>query len=225
MKTAIWNIVARIVSHPVVAAKLIARAKRTPFRHIYSEDGATMYMGRYWLFNPYKDSQGKDIKRSTFMERLPSIRLHHIKRADLDRHLHDHPWTSARTIIMSGGYVERKLVRQCTIEEIGESTSGWEQEESGERVLDFLRTAGNTSVLGLGLFHRITEVTSDGAWTLFITWREVEGWGFLLPGGVKILSSQYLSMTQAERDACHRAFCAMRAAEKKPQGKPAKATT
>ena len=90
-----WRLVAKLLANPAIADWLIVRAQRTPYQHIMSADGAEMYMGRWWLFNP--------CSRTTHKPALwwfPwSFRIHHIMRPDEDRDLHDHPW-NARTIIL-----------------------------------------------------------------------------------------------------------------------------
>jgi hypothetical protein len=48
-----WRIIAKVLARPAIAEWLIARAKLTPYQHIMSADGTEMYMGRWWLFNPY----------------------------------------------------------------------------------------------------------------------------------------------------------------------------
>lgn len=45
------------------------------------------------------------IRRPLFSCRRFSIKLHHIVRSDLGRHLHDHPWDFV-TVILWGGYYE-----------------------------------------------------------------------------------------------------------------------
>jgi hypothetical protein len=79
------DLVARLL--PAIADRLIARAQRTPYRHIPG------YMNRWWLL-PYG--------------RLGiAVRVHEILRSDDDRAFHDHPW-SYLTIILRGGYTEVK---------------------------------------------------------------------------------------------------------------------
>lgn len=48
-----WCLVAKLLARPAIADWLITRAQRTPYLHIMSADGTEMYMGRWWLFNPY----------------------------------------------------------------------------------------------------------------------------------------------------------------------------
>ncbi|WP_042562263.1 hypothetical protein, partial [Pseudomonas fluorescens] len=48
-----WRIIAKVLARPAISDWLIARAKLTPYQHIMSADGTEMYMGRWWLFNPY----------------------------------------------------------------------------------------------------------------------------------------------------------------------------
>jgi hypothetical protein len=174
MRELIWRAVARIVTIPAVADWLIARAQRTPYAHITSRDGTDLYMGRWWLFNPYgKDANGNPMPAR--WQRLPSVRIHHILRADDDGHAHDHPW-NARTIVLRNGYEEER--------------------PTSER--DFARTvhwrgAGYTGRLLFGQYHRISRVPLDGVWTLFFTWPYQGTWGFLVDG-VKVPWRKYLGI-------------------------------
>lgn len=84
-----WKMIAAIICRPPVAAWLIQRAIRTPYKHIGD------YMFRYWL-----------VDRKL---RLPfCVRIHNIKRADADYALHDHP-ANYRTFILFGSYVEEDV--------------------------------------------------------------------------------------------------------------------
>ena len=157
----IWNLIAKVCAQPVVAEWLIKRAQRTPYIHIYGKDG-DMYMGRWWLFNPYPHPEEQ--RKNWFPI---SIRIHHIMRKDEDRELHDHPW-NARTIILKGGYTEIR--------------------EDGKR---YFRFSGSTAKLKYGEYHRITYVPPGGTWTLFITGKYRGTWGFLVDG-VKVQWRQYL---------------------------------
>lgn len=151
-----WNLIARLCAIPAVADWLIARAQRTPYTHIYAPDGQTLYMGRWWLFNPYPGA-GNERKRWSW---LPSIRVHHICEPDQDRHHHTHPW-NCRTIILRGSY--------------------WE-ECPGEHSIKMTRRAlGDTARIMHYDLHRIAEVSEGGVWTLFITGRYRKTWGFLIP--------------------------------------------
>lgn len=164
-----WKIIAFICSRPTVANWLIRRAQRTPYTHITSADGTDLYMGRWWLFNPYPaNTSGGDRDRWQFPI---SIRIHHICRADSDRHLHDHPW-NARTIIIKGGYIEKR---------IGDKTH--------------MRPTGDTARLRFGEYHRITHVQPGGAWTIFITGKYRGTWGFLVDG-VKVQWRKYLGLEE-----------------------------
>lgn len=163
-----WRAVAWLASRPRVADWLIARAMRTPYTQITSPDGQDVYMDRWWLFNPYPSHAGATLRRYPWCP--VSVRVHHIRRADADWHLHDHPW-NARTIILLGGYAEVR--------------------EDGRTLL---RTAGDTATLQFNEFHRIVEVGANlGAVTLFITGRYRGTWGFKVDG-VKVPWRQYLGL-------------------------------
>lgn len=159
------NLLASLLARPRVADWLISRAQRTPYSHLPG------YMGRWWLFNPYETAQGERVARNWFMRQLPSIRIHHILRADDERHLHDHPW-NARTFILRNLY--------------------WEKREDGQV---YMRQVGTTARLRFGEFHRITGVQHGGVWTLFITWRYRGTWGFKV-GDRKVPWRDYLGLTK-----------------------------
>lgn len=155
MREFFWRLLAEFLSMPRVSAWIIQRAQRTPYIHL---DG---YMMRWWLFNPYQKQNGDYVKQGWLMRRLPSIRVHHILRADTGQHMHDHPW-DARTIILRGAYAESYLHRS------GSFTA--------------FRSPGDTRAIRFGEYHRIDRVLDGGVYTLFFTWKYVGTWGFLVDG-------------------------------------------
>jgi hypothetical protein len=167
--SAIWNACARFLSRPAVVDWLIRRAMRTPYTPIITDD--LLYMERFWLFNPYPPNN--DGRKAPWQFPI-SIRLHHICLPDQDRHQHDHPW-HARTIILRGWYTEARQ---------GELI--WE-----DRAIH--RIAGETATLRFGEFHRITDVSLGGVWTLFVTGKYRGTWGFNVDG-VKVPWRQYLGL-------------------------------
>lgn len=144
------TILSRFLARPAVADRLIARAVRTPDEHLPG------YMMRYWLFNPYD----RETRRRRWAWIPFSIRIHHILRADHARDHHDHPW-DARTVILKGGYVERRL-----------GADGFD--------VTHCRAPGDTAAINFGEFHTIDQVTPGGAWTFFIMGRYRGVWGFLV---------------------------------------------
>lgn len=161
------KLIAKLIALPVVADWLIRRAQRTPYFHIKDEDGS-VYMERYWLFNPYPT--GNDGGGRRWGDWMPSIRIHRIMREDRDRHLHDHPW-NARAFILSGWYFE-----------VRPNVPGY-----------IVRLPGQTATLRFGEYHRIAKVSPAGAWTLFVTRRKRGTWGFLV-NGVKVPWRVYLGI-------------------------------
>jgi hypothetical protein len=172
MKNLFWRVFAKVLAHPVIANRLINRAQRTPYLHIMSADGTEMYMGRWWLFNPYdNETRERRFKWSPW-----SIRIHHIKRADGDRDLHDHPW-NARTIILRGNYTEQRLLEQSD-----PVLAGMHVPEGALATEYITRNPGDTAQLSFGEYHRIDEVSEGGVYTLFISGPYQGVWGFLVNG-------------------------------------------
>lgn len=165
MGEVLWRVVAFVVSRRPVARAIIRRAKRTPYFHL---DG---YMNRWWVFNGYsKDMALGDEGRGTAKRwpRLPSIRIHHILRADDNDHPHDHPW-NARTIVLDGWYVEQRVGAPARV-----------------------MRRGDTGPILFESFHHIERVSEGGVYTLFITGAYGGGWGFLVDGA-KVPWREYLA--------------------------------
>lgn len=188
MTNKFWQLVALIVSQPAIANWLINRSKRTPYQHIMSADGSDIYMGRWWLFNPYS--------RETNEPKLwwcPwSVRIHHIMREDQDRDLHDHPW-NARTIILRGSYTEQRLFDMepgALMEFLHRIPSGAKNVQATEYID---RNPGDTATLNFGEYHRIDSVSEGGVYTLFITGKYQGTWGFLV-NGIKVQWRIYLGL-------------------------------
>jgi hypothetical protein len=172
----VLNLLAKFLARPAVVDYLIRRAKRTPYVHITGPDGS-VYMERYWLFNPYPANSSGAAKN-----RFPiSIRLHRIMRPDGDRHLHDHPW-NARTFILRGGYTEVRPLY-----------SDPDMREFSHLETTINRCEGDTAALKFGEYHRITSVTLGGVWTLFVTGKYRGTWGFDVDG-VKKPWREYLGI-------------------------------
>lgn len=156
MRAAFFRFLAAfIAARPALVDRIIALGERTPYMHIYHSDG-TDYMGRWWLLPRLllgKDEKGDPYPYSWWPW---PIRLHHIRSEDWDRDLHDHPsWY--RTIILRGWYVEQDLY--------------------GEK---HLRQQGETKTATADTFHRITEISPGGVWTIFIMGPKSNEWGFLI---------------------------------------------
>jgi len=185
-----WECVAAIVSTPRVSAWLIERSKRTPYFHITARDNADeIYMGRWWLFNAYrKDAKDNTLPGSWAWLGLPSIRVHHIMRADDDGHMHDHPW-NARTIILRGWYREERPLSDG--DEIPENCTGIMRSHYDDSRMQFTRTTGYTGPVLFEQYHRISEVSPGGVYTLWFTWRYRGTWGFLVDGA-KVPYRKYL---------------------------------
>lgn len=190
VRECMWQVLAFIVSRPRIATWLIERSKRTPYYPITSRDGSETYMHRWWLFNAYsKDDEGN--AGPPRWSWLPSVRVHHILRADDDDHMHDHPW-DARTVLLRGWYEEERGFRDpWTFSPKGMAVMRWFPDELFPRDV-FDRVSGDTQSVLFNQYHRISEVAPGGVYTLWFTWKYQDTWGFLV-NGKKVPWRDYLA--------------------------------
>jgi hypothetical protein len=172
-----WTKLTAYLCREDVFQKVLLHAHKHPYTHLEG------YMHRFWVFNAYNKSgtgaKHRERAKYWFLPFLPSVRIHHILRADNERHMHDHPW-NARSIIARGSYQEERL----------------EPNEKGElQLARYFRTAGSSATLNFGEYHKIVEVSPNGVWTIFFTWRYRGKWGFL-DNGVKVPWDIYLAREQ-----------------------------
>jgi hypothetical protein len=187
-----WPTIAAIVSFPHVADWLIRRSQRTPYSPITARDDPNeIYMQRWWLFNPYP-APG-EYRRKGWRDWLPSIRVHHILRADDDGHMHDHPW-DARTIVLRGWYAEERPLRSIGADDLQfnlVNITNYPGEREARGVTDSL--VGSTRAVRFNSYHRICQVSPGGVYTLWFTWRYQGTWGFWVDGR-KVPYREYLGL-------------------------------
>jgi hypothetical protein len=174
---------------------LIREAKKTPYSHIVSPsilhpNGTVLsayddayrqydiYMERYWLW-------GLDYDSWLMKWFGLSVRLHKIRRPDNDRHLHDHPW-SFLSVILRGAYAENlPIYREKYYDEFNKGVEYYEYVE---------RTVGSAVVRSTWDRHRISTISPGGVWTLFISGKKKQWWGFFVKLNdmvVKVYHSDY----------------------------------
>lgn len=146
---------------------LIRRAMRTPYTHLPG------YMERYWLV-PYTKQHFENDGTGWVSWRRPiarllqhlgiTIRVHHILSSDDARAFHDHPWWYC-TVILRGGYAEVRPRFNSGIYE-GDTRQ--------------FRDAGTVLFRRATSWHRLKVRAGGSAWTLFITGRYTNKWGFLV---------------------------------------------
>lgn len=145
-------------------------AKRRPLRSI-AIDGDE-YLRRYYVCGRFLPDyfNGKPL-----LGFLPfTVYLHHFIRPDRDRELHNHPWDQSISVILTGGYDEERLYGH-TFD--GETVAGGE-------VLEEDYGPGAINVIDANDFHRVSALKADvETWTLFITGRKTQTWGFRLNDG------------------------------------------
>lgn len=95
------------------------------------------------------------------------VYLHHFHRPDVDQHLHNHPWSWTKSLVLSGAYVETRLVPNP------------DPLSAGGKVE--IRVVGRTNSLTKDDYHKVDLLCGD-VWTLFIVGPRVQDWGFLVEG-------------------------------------------
>jgi hypothetical protein len=97
----------------------------------------------------------------------PGVFLHHFYKSDSDRFPHNHPWTWSISLVLKGGYREKRFNRK---------SGKW----SVRTLLPF-----SFNIIRAEDFHRVELLDqTNGAWTLFVAFKhkrkhDGEEWGFL----------------------------------------------
>jgi hypothetical protein len=118
-------------------------AQRLDRQVITREDGKP-YLIRFFLFKlPWRER--------------PSVFLHLFLVSDADPELHNHPWGTSISLILSGGYREERRV--------------------GDKVIARVLRPGRFNVIRANDFHRI-ELLDSHVWTLFFAGQKEQSWGF-----------------------------------------------
>jgi hypothetical protein len=129
------------------------------------------YLERYYLFL-------KDREKFPF-----NLFLHKFLKGDPDD-VHDHPWAYA-TLILKGGYYE--WIPQFN----ADGTTSCEIRK--------WRGPGHCRICSPGSYHRIELVDGVTAWTLFMPFKKVRDWGFLVKN-VWIQNEYYLKTRKKENE-------------------------
>lgn len=158
---------------------------RRPYFHIYAlTPPHPIYMGRWWLFGGSNELRDSDEDRpeddprtwargrfDAWVGRFLAARLHHIARADNERHHHDHPAGFVSLVV--GGWYREKLPRDQ------------KQPASLDVVLsrEVMRRAGSIAFRRARDRHTIAEVSPGGCWTVVLWLPKWNRWGFYVDWG------------------------------------------
>lgn len=141
---------------------LVNTALRMSLAALSAACGELLQNSKLWTYTINGFDRSPYLTRTLF-PRLAGHRpmLHRIWREDQDRHMHNHPWRTAKFLILSGGYVEERLVDGVPV----------------ARTL----APGDVNTLNAETFHRVRTVWPN-TWTLGIVGDRVQDWGFLVDG-------------------------------------------
>lgn len=148
----------------MIAYLLRVLAKHLPCRRI--ELDGDLYLERFYFLGA--KPRWTDRGWLTF---LPAVYLHCFHRPDADRELHNHPWTTSYSLILSGGYDEERAHGDA------ETDTGWTFWPL--RIFDHTYGMGAVNTIKRGTFHRVSELHTPHVWTLFAHGERVGKWGFI----------------------------------------------
>lgn len=139
-----------------------------PVKVIRDEKGIP-FLYRYHLFTLYKDG--------------PGMCIHHFVKSDPDRGYHDHPWTSAISFILCGGYQEKVLKpnvqRLCLSDSFNHPTI-----DDAKDLVTYQRKRFTFNYLdGSETFHRVLIADKTDAWTIFAFRSRTKIWNMINLGG------------------------------------------
>ncbi len=137
------------------------------YRDIRDKQG-TLYMRRYCIFGFLPGDGPKPY----------SLYLHRFYRPDEDRHLHTHPWRYAVSLILLGGYEERRHLSDKDFETL----TGNLPNTNAACYRDRKYRPGAVSILRHSDAHRVTKLLGGETWTLFFAGPKTGSWGFIVPG-------------------------------------------
>jgi hypothetical protein len=131
-------------------------AKRLPLRMITCE--GEPYLMRFYVCGNAPLRYWPDGTKSR-LHWLPfAVYLHGFVRHDKDRDLHNHPWDKSYSLILTAGYDEER--------------------RDGDGIVSRHVRPGQINVIAKNDYHRVTKLGADIVWTLFITGKKVDTWGF-----------------------------------------------
>lgn len=153
-----WHLLAKFLAQPATANRLIHRAIRTPYDHLIVQYDRVFRVPHDADLDNWPHASHFYMRRYWLFRCGPlQARIHHILSADPGRDLHNHPW-AWRTFILHGSYKEQR----------GDSIHS--------------RMKGDSASMRRNEWHRISEVSEGGVWTLFVTFGKPGGWGFRVAG-------------------------------------------
>ena len=98
-----------------------------------------------------------------------AVYVHAIRRADSDRHLHNHPWRRFTTVILRGGYDEAVPAGDPFGADSPRRMRTWRQ--------------ASMHAVRLGDYHAIARLHRTPTWTVMLVGRRCSDWGYATPAG------------------------------------------
>jgi len=111
------------------------------------------YLHRFYLYRRAREG---------LKQYLPSVYLHYFHRGDLDRALHNHPWSYSFSLVLTNGYMEDRHTKYGVIRR--------------------LLRPGSINFIRANDYHKVALLNEKkGSWTLFVSGPRVQDWCFWDP--------------------------------------------
>lgn len=161
------------------------------YRLIPTRKPGLLYLARFWLSKPLRvEGEGDG---SEGFESGDSVMLHWFLRPDDDFALHDHPWETFETTILSGWYQENLPPVDWPEDAIGGPP--WNARYS-------CRYEGETVVHRGRDLHCVSALDArSDTWSLIRTGARVRPWGFHPPGQLWVPWKEFLAAAEAKAPA------------------------
>ncbi len=134
--------------------------------HTITGPNGSPYLRRIYLTPRRKNASGKAW--------WPGVFLHHFYRSDSDRLApHNHPWQNATSLILAGGYTEHRYYPEFDHPAITDPVP------EDFRWTHKTHKPGSINRIKANDFHWVELLDeTNGAWSLFFAFDNVQDWGF-----------------------------------------------
>lgn len=112
--------------------------------------------------------------------------LHRFVAGDPGKGLHNHPWKSALSLILSGQYIETRL----------------ESKKEGLPFKKRIISSGSLNYINGEIYHRIDVAPNMHVWSLFIHTKKQDSWGFIEENSKQLAYQDHNLLVKSHDNPC-----------------------